>query len=103
MRQGLWTMFVMALIAIGGGGAAEAQGYSAEQQALCTDDAFRLCSSAIPDVDRVTACMVQKQAQLSPGCAQFFRKPEAQVTPVSTRKPAAKRTKARKTSRSSAK
>lgn len=80
--------------------AAHAQGYTADQQALCTDDAFRLCSSAIPDVDRVTACMVQKQAQLSPGCAQFFR-PVAQPVPVSARKPAAKTRKAKAVKRSS--
>lgn len=72
-----------------GYGAAHAQGYTANEQALCTDDAFRLCSSAIPDVDRVTACMVRKQAQLSPGCAQFFR-PVAQPVPASARKAAAK-------------
>jgi hypothetical protein len=77
-----------------GCGAAQAQGYTADEQALCTDDAFRLCSSAIPDVDRVTACMVQKQAQLSPGCAQFFR-PVAQPTPASARKAPAKARKAK--------
>jgi hypothetical protein len=65
------TLLVVMLMA--GCGAAHAQGYTANEQALCTDDAFRLCSSAIPDVGRVTACMVRKQAQLSPGCAQFFR------------------------------
>jgi hypothetical protein len=36
---------------------------------MCTGDAMRLCSSEIPDVERVTACMVQKRAQLSDGCA----------------------------------
>jgi hypothetical protein len=53
------------------------QAYTADQQQLCTGDAFRLCSAAIPDVDRVTACMIQNRAQLSPGCAQFFRRPVA--------------------------
>src|SRR5262249_35094840 len=42
--------------------------YTQEQQQLCTGDAMRLCSSEIPDVDRVTACMIAKQAQLSDGC-----------------------------------
>jgi hypothetical protein len=68
-----------------GCGAAHAQGHTANEQALCTDDAFRLCSSAIPDVDRVKACMVQKQAQLSPGCAQFFRPVAQSVPPVARR------------------
>lgn len=61
--------------------------YTADQQQLCTGDAFRLCSSEIPNVDRVTACMVQNQASLSPGCAQFFRKPVVGATPVGLRKP----------------
>lgn len=66
-----------------------AQSYTSDQQQLCTDDAFRLCSSAIPDVDRVTACMIQRRAQLSPGCAQFFREPAAEpvAAPVRARKP----------------
>ena len=33
---------------------------------------MRLCSSEIPDVERVTACMVQKRAQLSDGCKAVF-------------------------------
>jgi hypothetical protein len=49
------------------------EAYTPEQQQACSGDAFRLCSSEIPDVDRVTACMVAKKAQLSPGCRAFFR------------------------------
>jgi hypothetical protein len=55
--------------------------YTADQQQACTGDAFRLCSAGIPDVDRVTACMVRQKSQLSPGCRVFFR-PEPTVTPV---------------------
>ena len=47
--------------------------YTQEEQAACQPDAFRLCSSEIPDVDRVTACMVAKKSQLSPQCRAFFR------------------------------
>jgi hypothetical protein len=47
--------------------------YTQEEQQACQPDAFRLCSSEIPDVDRVTACMVAKRSQLSPQCRQFFR------------------------------
>jgi hypothetical protein len=47
--------------------------YTPEQQQACTPDAFRLCSSEIPDVDRVTACMIRNKSQLSPGCRAFFR------------------------------
>ena len=52
---------------------AAGQGYTPEQEQACTGDAFRLCSSDIPDVNRVTACMVRNQAQLSPQCRAHFR------------------------------
>ena len=57
--------------------------YTQEQQQLCTGDAMRLCSSEIPDVDRVTACMIRNQALLGDGCKSVFRKaPAAPATPV---------------------
>ena len=82
--------------------------YTQEEQAACQPDAFRLCSSEIPDVDRVTACMVAKKSQLSPQCRAFFRSdPEpsaARAAPVGkpmSIKPAAtttaKKPKAKKT------
>ncbi len=62
--------------------------YTPEQQQACTGDAFRICSSEIPDVDRVTVCMIRNKAQLSPGCRAFFRpEPEPMMTPVTTRGP----------------
>lgn len=39
-----------------------------EERAACTSDAFRLCSSAIPSVDRVVACLKSEKAKLSPLC-----------------------------------
>lgn len=58
--------------------------YTPEQEQMCTGDAMRLCSSEIPDVERVTACMVQKRAQLSDGCrAVFHYVPPATATPAS--------------------
>ena len=61
--------------------------YTQEQQQMCTGDAFRLCSSDIPDVDRITACMMRQRSELSPGCRALFREPEPKVTPVATSKP----------------
>jgi hypothetical protein len=67
---------------------AASQGYTPEQQQACSDDAFRLCSAEIPDVDRVTVCMVRNKSQLSPGCRMFFRPgPEDAVTPVAAGRP----------------
>jgi hypothetical protein len=67
-----------------------AHAYTAEQQQLCTDDAFRLCSSVIPDVDRVTACMVQHKAELSAACRSVMGpapSPQANATPAATATP----------------
>jgi hypothetical protein len=62
--------------------------YTPEQEQACTNDAFRLCSAEIPDVDRVTACMARNKSQLSPGCrAQFRPDPVAVVTPVAAGRP----------------
>jgi hypothetical protein len=48
--------------------------YTPEQQQACTPDAMRLCGEFVPNVDAITACMIQKKAQLSPQCAVFFRR-----------------------------
>jgi hypothetical protein len=70
--------------------------YTAEEQQACQGDAFRLCSDAIPDVDRVTACMVKKKSQLSPACAVYFRggpAPGATTKAVSSKPRKTKKTK----------
>ncbi len=60
---------------------AAGQGYSQAQEQACTPDAMRLCSAFIPDVDRITVCMIQNKSQLSPGCRAHFR-PEPSRAPV---------------------
>ena len=55
---------------------AASEAYTPEQQQACSDDAFRLCSADIPDVDRITACMIRKQNQLTPGCRAYFKSSE---------------------------
>jgi hypothetical protein len=42
--------------------------FSAEAQQMCTGDAFRLCSSEIPNISKITACMIKQRASLSSGC-----------------------------------
>ena len=63
--------------------------YTAEEQQACSNDAFRLCGPEIPDVDRVTVCMIRHKAELSPGCRVYFRpsEPERAATPVAAGKP----------------
>ena len=65
------------------------QAYTAEEQQACSNDAFRLCGPEIPDVDRVTVCMIRHKAELSPGCRVFFRpaEPERAATPAAAGRP----------------
>ena len=68
------------------------EAHTPEQEQACTGDAFRLCSSAIPNVDAVTVCMIRNKSQLSPGCRAVFRKSEpgpAAATSVNAGRPLA--------------
>lgn len=52
---------------------AGAQQYTRQQQeAACSDDAFRLCGDDIPDEAKVAACMIRKKAALSQRCLVVF-------------------------------
>jgi hypothetical protein len=51
------------------------------QKEACTPDAFRLCSSEIPDIGRVTACMSAKKASLSPPCRAVFAAAAGETAP----------------------
>jgi hypothetical protein len=77
--------------------------YSQDEEAACSGDAFRLCSSEIPDVDRVTACMERKKSELSPECRVLFRPGYGEaasaragrpmsIKPATLRKPASAKT-----------
>jgi hypothetical protein len=86
--------------------ASAARAYTADEEQACSGDAFRLCSSEIPNVDRITACMERKKAQLSPACRAFFRSTPATASaqpgkptnlkPVTTRKPGVKSSRSKK-------
>lgn len=52
--------------------------FSAEAQQMCTGDAFRLCSSEIPNIPRITACMVKHRMDLSVGCRAVMDRDMAQ-------------------------
>jgi hypothetical protein len=74
---------------------AESNAYTPDEQQACMPDAFRLCNSEIPDVDRVTVCMIRNKALLSPQCKAFFR-PDPEPEDVAVRperRPAAARRK----------
>jgi hypothetical protein len=71
-------VFLSLAIAIGGvvalGNVASAQQYrgTMDEQMACTPDVWRLCGAAIPDVDRIVACLRSNVPQLSPGCRAVF-------------------------------
>jgi hypothetical protein len=66
----------IALLAVSllGPTSASAQEYrgTADQQSACMSDVFRLCSSEIPDVGRIVACLKRERPQLSEGCRAVF-------------------------------
>ena len=63
--------------------------FSSKARQMCTGDAFRLCSSEIPNIARITACMLRNKANVSQGCravmdeeAAAASKPRVAATPV---------------------
>jgi hypothetical protein len=71
------TAGLVAIIAaslLGSAGVASAEGFTAEQRAACTPDAFRLCASEIPNVPAIAACMRKNRASLSSACKAVFPK-----------------------------
>ncbi|WP_234684226.1 hypothetical protein [Bradyrhizobium monzae] len=48
--------------------------YSEEIKQACYSDAFRLCSSEIPNVPKTTACIVKHRTELSSGCRAMVDK-----------------------------
>ena len=52
--------------------------FTAEAREMCTGDAFRLCSSEIPNIPKITACMVKHRSDLSAGCRTVMDRDLAQ-------------------------
>ena len=48
--------------------------FSSEAQQMCTGDAFKFCSSEIPNIPKITACMFKHRAELSSGCRAVMDK-----------------------------
>lgn len=41
-------------------------------RAVCTADVFRLCSTEVPRVDRIVACLKKERESLTPACRAMF-------------------------------
>ena len=79
---------VVALLVCAATASAEENRSAPWQRAACAPDAFRLCSSLIPDAAKVESCLRQKQAELSNACSAFFaRKAFAQRPAAGPREP----------------
>jgi hypothetical protein len=83
LRLGLILMAALSVMMLPTAGRA----YTQDEQQACSDDAFRLCSQEIPDVDRVTVCMIRHKSELSPGCRVFFRPDEPELEPAAAGRP----------------
>jgi hypothetical protein len=57
---------------------------TAEQRAACTPDALRLCSSEIPNIPRIVACLRQNRSNLSKPCQAAMNSPLANSTRASS-------------------
>jgi hypothetical protein len=60
--------FVLALAACFSALSTPSFAFSAEAQQMCTGDAMRLCGSEIPNVSKITACMIRQRTSLSSAC-----------------------------------
>jgi hypothetical protein len=61
---------------------------SSEEQNLCMNDAFRVCSHTIPDRGRTVACMVENKSKLSSPCQMVMDKYAAPTTATAYAAPA---------------
>ena len=73
-RAKLHGTMVLVAVSLLGTSSTSAQEYrgTAEQQAACMSDVFRLCSGEIPDVGRIVSCLKRERPRLSDGCRAVF-------------------------------
>ena len=71
LKTGRRCIEVAALLCVTTASAQENRG-TYEQRAACAPDAFRLCSSYIPDPASVENCLRQRTADLSDACRPVF-------------------------------
>jgi hypothetical protein len=69
--------------AFAGGNSASAQEHrgTMQQQMACTPDVFRLCGAAIPDENRIVACLQANTPQLSGPCRAVFDSSDSAAIP----------------------
>ncbi len=71
------TLVLAFAVSVSALSSSESFAFSAEAQQMCTGDAFRLCSSDIPNIPAITACMMKHRTQLSSGCRTVMERDQA--------------------------
>lgn len=71
-----YLLAAAAVLACGTSAVAQQNRGTPEQQAACASDAFRLCSSYIPDPTEVAGCLRQRRQELSGSCRSVFEQAE---------------------------
>ena len=83
---------------------AAAPAQTQEEQQACTDDAFNVCGEAIPDRDRVAACLAQNINRISAACRTvMLRYQRQETTPTASTVPMNVKTKPTRAFRASCK
>ena len=80
----IFQIFALGLaIAVVSGTSALAQEHrgTMEQQMACTPDVFRLCGAAIPDENRIVACLQANAPVLSAPCRAVFESSDSANQP----------------------
>jgi hypothetical protein len=70
-QSGLILAFALSVSAVS---STSSFAFSEEARQQCTGDALRLCSSEIPNIPAITACMYKHKADLSTGCRALMDK-----------------------------
>jgi hypothetical protein len=79
MTMYLATIVTVGIVTAAPAGKSQAQGM-AEQRWACEQDAFKFCGNEIPNVQRITACMIKNVKKLSPACRAQFKQTKAVET-----------------------
>jgi len=74
----LWPVLgrAFAVALLGLGATASHAASRKEQEHACRHDALHFCKADVPDEAKITECMKQHYAQLSPACQAMFGKPQ---------------------------
>ena len=87
-KQQILRIFAVGLVTAMTSGTAVAQHRGTmEQQMACTPDVFRLCGAAIPDENRIVACLQANTVQLSAPCRAVFESSDSANVPPSVNPP----------------